>query len=75
MIEKLLKPFEEHISIGRVTIYGRNAMHWGVDIRCFNGWLCFRLPFRCFGKWWPLYLYHSPDGTPCSASWHLGKRD
>lgn len=58
-----------HIRLGPVTIYGENAMHWAVNIRTRKGWLCFRLPLRCFGGWWPLYCYFSPDGTPTRATW------
>ena len=63
-----------HFKIVRITVYGRNAMHWGVTIKTKRGYLCFRLPFTCFGKWWSLYLYHSPDGTPChkSAYFYVG---
>lgn len=62
-----------HLTIGRVTFYGENAMHWAVNIRFKKTYMCFRLPFRCFGEWKPLYLYFSPDGTPSSATWKLGK--
>lgn len=61
--------FGGHLSIGPLTIYGENAMHWAVNIRCQRGYLCFRLPLRCFGYWWPLYCYFSPDATPHSATW------
>ena len=61
--------FEGHVNIGLITIYGRNAMHWGVDIKLKNRYLCFRLPFPCFGKWWSLYCYLSPDATPTRATW------
>jgi hypothetical protein len=60
-----------HINIGPMTIYGRNAMHWGVDIKTRWGFVCFRLPFRCFGRWWRLYLYVSPDATPTAATWSI----
>lgn len=65
-----------HISIGPVTIYGENAMHWAVNIylKKRKTYFCFRLPFRCFGKWWPLYVYMSPNGTPSSATWKWGPR-
>jgi hypothetical protein len=64
-----------HVSIGPVTIFGENAMHWGVDIMTRKGYFCFRLPFRCFGQWWPLYCYFSPNGTPWAAKWWLwGKK-
>lgn len=61
-----------HVSIGRLTIYGRNAMHWAVNYYSRKGdIICFRLPLRCFGRWWPLYLYRSPDGTPGKATFNL----
>jgi hypothetical protein len=61
-----------HINIFNITIFGRNAMHWGVDIRFKTGYLCFRLPLFCFGKWWPLYIRFSPDATPVRAIWQYG---
>jgi hypothetical protein len=65
-----------HINIGKhITIYGRNAMQWGVTIRTKRfGFVCFRLPFTCFGRWIPLYLYFSPNATPWAATFMLGKR-
>ena len=65
-----------HISVGPITIYGENAMHWAIQVR-FNGkgYLCFRLPLRCFGQWWPMYCYFSPNATPSAATkWFWGKR-
>jgi hypothetical protein len=65
-----------HISIGPITIYGENAMHWAVNIRTKRwGWICFRLPVRCFGSWWPMYFYCSPNATPqkstfCLPGWY-----
>lgn len=62
-----------HINLGPVTIFGRNAMHWAVNIRTHRwGWVCFRLPFFCYGAWWPLYLYASPNGTPWAATFYVG---
>ena len=58
-----------HISLGPVTIFGENAMHWAVVIETRTGYLSFRLPLRCFGAWWPLYCFHSPDGMPSKATW------
>lgn len=64
-----------HVNLGRITVFGENAMHWAVNIRAAHGLLCFRLPLRCFGRWWPLYCYFSPDGTPNQATWWgWGKR-
>ena len=64
-----------HLSIGNLTIYGRNAMHWGVTFYTKKyGYICFRLPFRCFGSWWPLYFYCSPNATPWAATFILGRK-
>ena len=58
-----------HVNIFNITIYGENAMHWGVTIRTKRwGYICFRLPLRCFGRWWALYFYISPNATPNSAT-------
>ena len=57
----------------RVTLYGFNAMHVAVNIHWRDRyWLCFHPTFRCFGVWWPWYLYASPDATPGSAFWGYG---
>lgn len=54
-----------HLTLGPIVIYGENAMHWAVNVKTETfGYICFRLPFRCFGRWWPLYFYVSPDATP-----------
>ena len=68
-----MKLFRGHLNVGPITIYGRNAMHWAVNIRSKWGWICFRLPFRCFGRWWPLYFYISPNATPQDATFMLGR--
>jgi len=63
-----------HVSIFNITIYGENAMHWGVTISTKRwGYICFRLPVRCFGDWHKLYFYCSPNATPSSATFTLGK--
>ena len=62
-----------HIQIGKLTIYGRNAMHWGVTIHTKKyGYICFRLPFTDHGKWHPLYFYCSPNATPWAATYMIG---
>lgn len=60
-----------HWTIGPLTIYGRNAMHFAVNIRTRWGWVCFKPPTRCFGVWWPWYFYVSDDATPfnCRVLW------
>lgn len=64
-----------HITIGPVTIFGENAMHWAVVIGLPKTYLSFRLPLKCFGQWWPLYCFISPDGTPTKATkWFWGKK-
>ena len=55
-------------NMGPITIYGQNAMHWAVNIKIPKCYICFRLPLRCFGKWWPLYLYISENATPGSST-------
>jgi hypothetical protein len=68
-----LDRFSEHWNFGPVTVYGANAMHWAVNIKTRRwGYVCFRLPVRCFGRWWPLYFYCSPDATPQSATFMVG---
>mgnify|MGYP001591708353 FL=1 len=63
-----------HVSLGPVTIYGENAMHWAVNIKTQRwGWICFRLPFWCFGRLWTLYFYCSPDATPTRATFIIPK--
>ena len=59
-----------------IVVYGRNAMHFAINIYWRGkGWICFRLPFTCYGKWWPLYFYISPNGTPQRATFMWGHSD
>ena len=70
----IMKKFTGHKIIGKITIYGENAMHWAVTIESKKyGYICFRLPFFCFGKWFPLYFYLSPNATPWASTFYLGK--
>ena len=63
-----------HIRLGPVVLFGENAMHWAINIKTNRwGYVCFRLPFLCFGRWWPLYFYCSPDATPTRATFILPK--
>lgn len=62
-----------HFCVGPFTVYGANAMHWAVNIYTRRwGYVCFRLPLRCFGRWWPLYFYVSPNATPWAATFMIG---
>lgn len=72
-----MKIWDRHLNIGkRITIYGDNAMHWGATIWTKKfGFICFRLPFRSCGRWWPLYLYCSPNATPDMATFYIGQAD
>lgn len=61
-----------HISIGNLTMYGRNAMHWGCHLYTKKyGYICFRLPLPHNG-WHDLYLYFSPNATPWASTFMLG---
>lgn len=60
-------------TLGPITLYGENAMHWAVNIKTRWGYVCFRLPLKCFGRWWPLYFYVSPDATPHEATFIIPK--
>lgn len=69
-----------HLSIGRVTIFGANAMRWTVQIRTKRwGYICFTLPVtarymtrRDGSKWWQWYFYLSPNGTPWASTYYRG---
>lgn len=62
-----------HVSFLNTTIYGENAMKWAVNIRTKRwGVVCFRLPVRCFGQWFPLYFYVSPNATPQASTFYIG---
>lgn len=64
-----------HIKIGKhVTIYGLNAMQWGVNIHTKKwGYICFRLPLPCWGRFPKLYFYISPNATPWASTYCIGK--
>lgn len=63
-----------HFRIGPITVYGRNAMHFAVNIKTRRwGYLCFQPTVRCFGRWWPWYFYASPNATPWAATFAIGK--
>lgn len=63
-----------HVKLGPICVYGENAMHWGVNIKTRRwGYICFRLPFRCFKRWWHLYFYLSPNATPWASTFLVGR--
>ena len=66
--------FGGHFSIGRMTIYGDNAMHWAINIKTRRwGYVCFRLPVPCCDEWRPLYFYLSPNATPWGSTLLIGR--
>lgn len=83
VLEKLIGG---HIRIGkRLTIYGDNAMHFGVNFWTRKyGFVCFRLPIPCgivdlfryenSLYWKPLYFYTSPNATPWASTFMIGKK-
>lgn len=88
-MKKLLKKFanflEGRFSIGNLTVFGDNAMHFGCHFWTKKyGFICWRLPFVCnisakilYGdklRWHPLYFYISRDATPWSAVFMIGKK-
>ena len=85
LLKKFAKAIQGHISIGNLTIFGDNAMHFGCHFWTKKyGYICFRLPIFCgiadkilYGeklRWEPLYLYFSPNATPWGATFILGGR-
>lgn len=66
--------FRGHVSIGPVTIYGANAMHWAINVRAFGTYICFHPRTRTFGGLWRSYFYISPNATPWAATFKLGRK-
>jgi hypothetical protein len=80
----LEKKLGGHKDIGNLTIFGDNAMHFGVNYWTKKyGYICFRLPIHCniadyflYGhkpRWEPLYLYFSPNATPWASTFMVGR--
>ena len=62
------------INIGPITLYGlRTAMHGAINIKTRWGFLCFKTPTKVFGRWWPAYLYLSPNATPWASTMLFGR--
>lgn len=69
--ESIERKIDGHVNIGPLTLFGANAMHWGGYVHTRRwGFVCFRLPLPCFGRFWPLYLYCSPNATPWASTWY-----
>lgn len=61
-----------HITIGPVTLYGANAMHWTLEVSTPWGFLCAHPTTHTFGGKWPWKVFLSPDATPMSRRWGFG---
>jgi hypothetical protein len=59
--------FRGHVSIGPVTVYGANAMHWAINVWALGHYWCWHPTTRTFGGYWPWYFYLSTDATPSKA--------
>ncbi len=64
--------FSGHWVCGPVTVYGKNAMHWAMNIHTRYGYLCLHPTVKLWGQWWPWYAYLSPNATPWAATWGVG---
>lgn len=64
--------FTGHVSIGPVTIYGANAMHYAINVQTRWGYLCARPTTGEKRGHWPWYVYLSPNATPSQAHWGIG---
>lgn len=84
-LHKLADKLEGHFSIGNLTVFGDNAMHFGCHFWTNKyGYICWRLPIPCgisdklrYGDklhWSPLYFYISRNATPWAAVFMLGKK-
>lgn len=75
-----------HISLGKLTIFGANAMNWTVNYSTKKyGYICFTLPaivrFKKYDykQGWSYkntyiqwYFYLSPNGTPWASTYYRG---
>lgn len=63
----------EHITIGRLTIYGFNAMHVAFQFWTKKyGYICFHPTIKMRGHWWRWYFYTSPNATPWASTFAIG---
>lgn len=85
ILRKIAKAISGSFSIGNLTVYGDNAMHFGCTYWTNRyGYICWRLPLPCgvsdkilYGDkicWRPLYFYISRNATPLAAVFMLGKK-
>lgn len=65
--------FRGHVTVGPVTIYGANAMHWAINVWWLGHYWCVHPHTRTYGGSWPPYFYISRDGTPQTACFMVGR--
>ena len=64
-----------HFTIGKFTWYGCNAMMYAMNFHTKKwGYICFRPPNFCMGKYRSPYFYLSPNGTPWACTFYFGFR-
>ncbi len=62
-----------HFSIGNLTVFGENAMHWAIEWRSKKyGIIVFAPPIKTFGQYWGWHLYFSPNATPWACTYYIG---
>ena len=66
--------FRGHVSVGPITIYGANAMHWAINLRIGKNYWCFHPRTRTYGGLWRAYFYVSPNATPWAAKFKVGRK-
>jgi hypothetical protein len=86
LLKRFAKAIEGHFSIGNLTVFGDNAMHFGCHFWTKKfGYICWRLPLPCgiadkilYSNtklyWVPVYFYISRNATPWAAVFMLGKK-
>jgi len=64
-----------HITFGKTTIYGCNAMCWAVNIHTKKwGYVCFTLPsINRLRRREGMYFYLSPNATPQASTLYIGR--
>lgn len=66
--------FRGHVTVGPITLYGANAMHWAINVGALGHYWCFHPTTRTFGGYWPWYFYISKDATPQGACFSFRTR-
>ena len=86
IMKRFANKIQGSFNIGNLTVYGDNAMHFACNYYTKKfGYICFKLPlpsgiankilYKDKLRWYPLYLYFSPNGTPWASTFMIGKGD